>query len=205
MKSDESGLAPAAQARRDAVDHAIRQYDRLIVRWLSHKFGDMELARDIAQSAYLRVWRHTEKSEIDNPRALLFKTAANLAANEFRARRRARHVLRAAAGFAADVVNQVACDLPSPEHAAVARQDLEASLSVIDAMPHRVRRAFILNRFEEKSYREIAQDMNVSVSSVEKYIISALKILRNAVREREAAANVIPFARSKQTPGSGRS
>lgn len=205
MAADTSGGQSAAQVRRSTVDAVIRRHDKLLVQWLTHKFGDPELARDIAQSAYLRVWRYAEKGEIANPRALLFKTAANLAANEFRARRRARQVLCAASGIAGDVVDKVACEIPSPERAAAARQDLEASISVIRAMPGRVRRAFILNRFEGKNYREIAREMKVSESSIEKYIISALKLLRSAVQEEKPSAKVISFAHGKRATGSDRS
>lgn len=205
MTSDETASERQAQCQREKVDAAIRRHDRLLVRWLTHKFGDEELARDIAQSAYLRVWRYAEKCEIENPRTLLFKTAANLAANEFRSRHRARQVLRAAAGGASDIVNEVACDIPSPERAAVAKQDLEASILAIKTMPHRVRRAFLLHRFEGKKYREIAREMNVSESSVEKYMIMALKILRKAVKEKKTTANVISFARNRQASGGERS
>jgi len=175
-----------------AVDGAIRRHDRMLVRWLAQKFGDIEVARDIAQSAYLRVWRYAQTQAIDNPQALLFKTAANLAANEFRARKRLqRMTAQPSTEYSPAAVEQVASQTPSPEATAMAREEVAASIAAINALPEQARRAFVLSRFEEKTYREIAAELGVSESSVEKYIIAALKALRKAAREAEFSSKVV--------------
>ena len=177
-----------------AVDGAIRRHDRMLVRWLAQKFGDIEIARDIAQSAYLRVWRYAQTQTIENPQALLFKTAANLAANEFRARKRLQKLTaQPSSDYSPEAVEQVASQSPSPEATAMAREEVAASIAAINALPDQARRAFILSRFEEKTYREIAAELGVSESSVEKYIIAALKALRKAAREAELDSKVVPL------------
>jgi RNA polymerase sigma-70 factor (ECF subfamily) len=52
--------------------------------------------------------------------------------------------------------------------------------TVLERLPDRVRAAFVLHRFEELSYAEIARRLGVSVSSIEKYISQALKELTAA-------------------------
>jgi RNA polymerase sigma-19 factor, ECF subfamily len=187
MALDDNSRKPSDHARHKLVDRAIRKHDRMLVQWLTKKFGDREAARDIAQSAYLRIWRYAEHNEIDNPQALIFKTAANLAANEFRARHRMRFIERMTPRSDEDddhnKIENLACDTPSPEQITVARQDLKTGIAAIKRLPDRVRHAFVLSRFENKNYREIAADMNVSESSVEKYIITALKLLRDALEQ----------------------
>ncbi|VAV95105.1 hypothetical protein MNBD_ALPHA05-687 [hydrothermal vent metagenome] len=187
MALDDNSRKPSDHARHKLVDRAIRKHDRMLVQWLTKKFGDREAARDIAQSAYLRIWRYAEHNEIDNPQALIFKTAANLAANEFRARHRMRFIERMTPRADEDddhnKIENLACDTPSPEQITVARQDLKIGIAAIKRLPDRVRHAFVLSRFENKNYREIADDMNVSESSVEKYIIAALKLLRDALEQ----------------------
>lgn len=188
---DEKSHSRELAKRRRAVERAVRKHDRLLVNWLAQKIGDADTAKDIAQNAYLRVLNYAEKNDIENARALIFKTAANLAANEFRNRRRAQFLTAASFGATQDVIDAVACDAPSAERTAVAKQDLEASMSAINGLPARVRRAFILSRFMGLKYCEIAKDLNVSESSVEKYIISALKALRSAVDQENARNNVV--------------
>ncbi len=179
----------------DAVDQAIRRNDRMLVRWLAQKFGDVETARDIAQSAYLRVWRYAQSQPIDNLQALIFKTAANLAANEFRARKRMRSLkIDPASELNERAIELVPSTAPSPETSAVTREEIAASLRAIDSLPAQARRAFVLSRFEEKTYREIAVILGVSESSVEKYIIAALKALRLAAEESGRPQNVVSLS-----------
>lgn len=176
----------------DAVDRAIRRHDQMLVRWLAQKFGDIETARDIAQSAYLRVWRYAQTQQIDNLQALIFKTAANLAANEFRARKRMRSLkIDPSADAKEPAIEQVASASPSPETTAVAREEIAASLRAIESLPIQARRAFVLSRFEEKTYREIAVILGVSESSIEKYIIAALKALRQAAEETGRSPKIV--------------
>ncbi|GJL94172.1 MAG: hypothetical protein DHS20C05_05770 [Hyphococcus sp.] len=195
MASGDKTIDREVKARRVMVESAITKHDRMLVRWLAQKFGDMDTAKDIAQNAYLRVWRYAEVNNIDNPRALIFKTAANLAANEFRSRRRAFFVKVASSNDDYDALELVATDAPSPERSAVAKQDLQTSMQAISGLPRQIRRAFILSRFMGKSYQEIAKDLGVSESSVEKYIISALKVLREAINQDGAASNVIDITK----------
>jgi RNA polymerase sigma-70 factor (ECF subfamily) len=178
------GGGSAEIADGDAVDRAIRRNDRMLVRWLAQKFGDVETARDIAQSAYLRVWRYAQSQPIENLQALIFKTAANLAANEFRARKRMKSLkIDPSSDSSENAIELLASDAPSPETTAVTREEIASSLRAIDQLPAQARRAFVLSRFEEKTYREIAVILGVSESSVEKYIIAALKALRLAAEE----------------------
>lgn len=195
-------LVPPASADSDLVARlkrlaaAIKENDRLLVGWLAEKIGDAETAKDIAQDAYLRVWRYAQTTPIESPRALLFKTAANLAANEFRARQRWRkhHVSPTRQNEDEDPLAEVASLDPTPEEVATANNDAQLSLDVINALPDKVRRAFIMSRFEEKTYAEIAVALSVSVSSVEKYMITALKKLKQAVQEAETKdENIVRF------------
>ena len=48
----------------------------------------------------------------------------------------------------------------------------------MDALPERCRQAFLLHRVSGLSYNDIARELGVSVSSVEKYILQALKHCR---------------------------
>lgn len=186
------------EARKRAVEAVIRSHDRMLVRWLTRKLGDAETARDVAQSAYLRVWRHAETSQIDNPQALIFKAAANLAANEFRARKRRRAVRIETTAADEARLSEVPGSRPSPESELESKQLLAASVAVIEALPPQVRRAFILSRFEGKNYRDIARAMGVSESSVEKYIIQALRVLRMNLEESEGEPKILALDAARE-------
>jgi RNA polymerase sigma-70 factor (ECF subfamily) len=60
-------------------------------------------------------------------------------------------------------------------------EDLKVFLeSVIEKMPEGIRSVFVMSRFEDKKYKEIAQLLNISIKTVESRISKALLILRKA-------------------------
>ena len=64
-----------------------------------------------------------------------------------------------------------------------AKQTLTFIYQSLEGLPQNPRQAFILNRAKGLTYPEIAKQMGVSVSSVEKYILEALKHLRSALAD----------------------
>ena len=70
---------------------------------------------------------------------------------------------------------------PSAERTVSAEEELDQIYKVVDQMPEQVHRAFLMHRGKDLSYSEIAIEMDVSTSMVEKYIIQALRILRKEV------------------------
>lgn len=69
---------------------------------------------------------------------------------------------------------------PSPLGAAAKRR-AKLILRIIGDMPAQQRAAFTLNRLNKMSYKEIAAEMGVSESAVEKHMMEALKTLRRAL------------------------
>jgi RNA polymerase sigma factor (sigma-70 family) len=69
----------------------------------------------------------------------------------------------------------------TPERILASKDGLARVLEVIAALPPKTRNVFMLHRFEEMTYRAIGSGLGISVSSVEKHIIAALKAVRDAV------------------------
>lgn len=55
---------------------------------------------------------------------------------------------------------------------------LERLHSLIAKLPPRCREVFILNKLECRKYREIAEDLNISIKTVENHMSKALNFLR---------------------------
>ena len=70
---------------------------------------------------------------------------------------------------------------PSPERIVLAKDDLAVVAAALEELKPQWRRAFVHNRFNHMSYREIASAMGVSTKTVEKYIGKALLHLRSAL------------------------
>lgn len=67
---------------------------------------------------------------------------------------------------------------PTPEQATVIQQTLSAVHAVLENLDPKCGQAFRMSRFHDMSYQEIAQQLDVSVSMIEKYVAKALLAVR---------------------------
>lgn len=164
--------------------NAALQMDKLatpLIRYLTKRVHNNEDASDLAQEAFLRMHKFQQNHSLDNARAFLYKTANNLVVDQIRRNRvHEKYVSFEMLPDQSDEDNGKS--VPSAERFAAAEQELARTYEVIDGMPPKVRRAFLLHRGKDLSYSEIAREMGVSNSMVEKYIVEALKILRKKLR-----------------------
>jgi len=136
-------------------------------------------AHDLTQELYLKVSALDGRPEVDNARAYLFRMAENLVIDHLRREQRR-------SGLLAEVESLLwgGGQGVSPERQVMARQELRALIAVVEALPPATRRVFKRNRFDGKTQREIAEELGISQTAVEKHIRKALR--RLAARRDEA-------------------
>lgn len=161
------------------ITHAFHKNEKVVRNLVVSIVGDRETADDIVQSTFVKIWNYSYSQPIRHPKALLFKTAKNLAIDELR--RRSRRVEQIT--FSGDPVESAPVrELPSldksPEELVLLKQETSAILDAIEKLPSRNRWAFKQHRFHGLTYKQISKKMDVSQSCVEKYIIEALRQLR---------------------------
>ena len=150
---------------------------RRLYRYLDRLSGEPELAADLAQEAFVKLYRRG--SLPDAPEAWLISVAMNLFRNAKSAEHRRRRLLTLARG------EGVHSDpLPSPEQAAVAEESGRRVRLTIDRLPERERELLLL-RAEGYSYRDIAAALELNETSIGTLLARA----RSAFREIYEDAN----------------
>ena len=128
---------------------------------------------DIVQEAYVRVCQVEEKSEIRAPRAYLYRAVRNLALDHVkRAESRltdclgdeADGTLAEAGLYENDTLQQVASN-----------EEFSLFCDAVRHLPVQCRRAFVLRKVYGYSQREIATELGLSESTVEKHIALGMK------------------------------
>lgn len=135
--------------------------------WLGKKLGCSHSAADLAQDTYLRLLVSGHIPEVSQSRGHLTQIAKGLVIDLFRRRR-----IEAAYLDALSVLPEP--ETPSVETRALIIETLIEIDTLLHKLPYNVRKAFLLCKLDGLNYREIASELNVSVSSVEKYIAQAL-------------------------------
>ncbi|MEW5250194.1 RNA polymerase sigma factor [Microbulbifer sp. 2201CG32-9] len=169
------------KARKTLLEQLFADHGQAVVRFVTRIVRNSEDAEDIAQHAYLRLQRLSSEKELDNPRAYLYQIANNLAVDQLRRGKLHMEYVSQQLPAEGETVDESHAHHQSPERVLAARQQLQSIHDAMDSLPVKCRQAFLLHRVRGFSYTEIAQEMNVSVSSVEKYILQALKICRRKV------------------------
>jgi len=170
--------------QHSALLNAYYEYEGDLVRFLARRLKCAFTARDLVQELYLRLLKIENPAAIQNRRAYLFRVAANLATDHQRVEARRTELLRESRDLLTEPAHAV-----TPERIALARTELERLRRVVEALPPLSRKIFYLNRFEGMPQREIAQQINVSVTTVEKHI---RKVLEHLARARDREENPRP-------------
>jgi RNA polymerase sigma-70 factor (ECF subfamily) len=160
------------------LEDAYHSRHSALARFLAARLGNQHDAQDVLQELYLHISTAEPSSEIRDPVAYVFRTAANLARDYIRTRRRAasREFSWAALQYSIED-SQALDDSPSAERAYEGKQRFAAVQRVLNELSPQCRRIFILHKLEGLSHQQIAERANISRSTVEKHMNPALKHL----------------------------
>jgi RNA polymerase sigma factor (sigma-70 family) len=157
------------------LKHQLRQ----LQKFLRRRGATSQDAEDLVQEAVVRLFAYTRKiGEVRNTEAFLTRTALNLAVDLHRSSRRDR--------FETEPVELLdLLDLgPAPDEILAAEQRLLSMRKALDQVSRRTREVFFMHRLQGLSHAEIAAQLGVSKSAIEKHIATALTIL-TIERQRE--------------------
>lgn len=171
------GRAPLDIGSKPLFEAAFRAHHASLIRYLRRRVANEAEARDIAQEAYLRLFRYRDNQDLPSLRALVFRIATNLLGMRARIARTQRSVDHRSL----DEALELPTNDPSPEQHLVAEQQLERLMGAIRRLPARCQQVFILSRFHGMAYPEIAMRLHISIKMVEKHITHALATCRHEV------------------------
>jgi RNA polymerase sigma factor (sigma-70 family) len=138
----------------------------ILLRTLQRMVSNPSTAEDLLQETYLRVTRALGERAIEHLEPFVFQTARNLALDHLRARRlHARTMIDDAP--LAEIHNVVAPVAPL-EDATHANRLLESLNASLEKLTPRQQKIFTLSRLNGCSYTEIAAQLGVSASTVQK-------------------------------------
>lgn len=142
-------------------------------------------AEDLVQEAYARTLGAEDWSGIESPKAFVFRVLHNLAAG------RARRAKIVAIEHIPDVEALGAIDpAPDPHAHAVARQELAAVEAAIRALPGQCRQVVTLRKIYDSAPAEIAVQLGISVSTVEKHLAKGMRLIAKALADAPLSQSI---------------
>ena len=148
---------------------------RHVRNFLFYKGASATEANDLAQEAFLRLWRDCAKVSVEKARGYLFAVAGNLFLDE---KKHEQVVLR----FQRQAPAAEASNEENP-HFDLETKELQDRLErAIEQLPENQRVVFLMNRMDKMKYAEIAAYLDLSVKAVEKRMHLALVELRQILK-----------------------
>jgi RNA polymerase sigma-70 factor, ECF subfamily len=160
-----------------AFEMLFRTYYQPLCNYAFTFLQDREDAEEIVQSTFILVWEKRDTLAIRTSikpylYAMVRNACLNVIKHEKIKQKYAVEELALADRSQEDVAH------------AIASHELEYRIKIaMDALPEQCRMVFKLSRFEELKYAEIADQLNISVKTVENHMGKALKIMREQLKD----------------------
>lgn len=165
MSSWADRLAALFQAHRSRLETLV-----------ARRTGDRDSAPDLVQDAFTRLLSAGSSGSAEADTRMLYVIARNAAIDHGRSQRRRGSLL------ASLVPEQFTLTDVPVDQALEARQAMAELVTALKTLPERTQDVFVLRRVHGLSYADIAQTMGISVSTVEKDLLRALRHCQTRLR-----------------------
>lgn len=166
------------------VTAAFLEHHGYLKRFLSRFLRVQQDIEDVAQETYLRAYVAEQRESIEQPVPFLFRVAKNLALT--RLSRKSKQITDYIEEAGASVVEETAA---AADEELQAQECLGLYCEAIASLPEKCRQVLLLRKVHGLSHKEIGARMNLSVSSVEKYLSQGILACQAYLDDHESPSS----------------
>jgi RNA polymerase sigma factor (sigma-70 family) len=153
--------------------------ESLLKRYIGRFLYKPEDIEDITQEAFLRAYRATGDRRIESPRAYLFRVAKTIALKELS--KKSRQLTEYLEEATVSDVSQEA----SLEEEVEAEQKVRLFCDAIAELPPQCRRVFLMRKCQALSHKQVAEQLGITQSAVEKQLALGVERCKKYIKTRE--------------------
>ncbi len=180
--SDSEIIEQLKQGSEAAFKKLVERHQKLVVNTCYGLVQNREDAEDVAQDVFIEVYRNIQKFRADSKLSTwLYRIAVNRSLNHIRDNKKNKwfHSFEDEVAAKKMQLQQLqSSKTENPEFELENKQRAIILHEAINSLPKNQKVAFALSKYEELSYQEIAEVMDLSVSSVESLLFRAKKALQ---------------------------
>lgn len=147
-------------------------YFDAIKNYLFYRLGDVDIATDITQDVFVRIWEKQMNLDMNNAKYMLYKIARDMLVSKYRR---------------LEVENKYSQRMQFEMTEVVETNDFDYKQlklkyeNALIKLPEKQRTVFLMSRMEKLKYAEIAERLDISIKTVEKRMSNALFYLRKVL------------------------
>ena len=155
-------------------ENLFRDYFNPLCVYATKYTKDFDSAKEIVHTVFVNIWEKRETIRKDqNIRSYLYTSVYNRCLNFLRDTKKT-----------VEFEDSHSESLEQRDSGSLETEELQARIdATIQSLPDRCREVFILSRYQELKYAEIAEKLEISIKTVEVQISKALKLLRENLAE----------------------
>ncbi len=181
-------LKAASTGDEKAFEQLYKLYFPRLYTFSLRIVNENDLAKDVVQNVFIRLWESPELFLHEHPEAFMYKMVRNASLNHI------RH-LKVVDNLKIQVKDQYLgeklyyIDMVGNEPYVLIEKELQEQVAkVMDSLPDKCRTVFHLSRIEGLKNKEIADRLNINIKTVEKHVSKALDVFR------ERFSDYLPFS-----------
>ena len=147
-------------------------YFESIKNYIFYRIGDIDIATDLAQDVFVKIWEKQLDLEPGHAKYLLYKIAKDLLVSKYRRQEVENKYINRMQFQLTEEYTDGEFDY---------KQLKVRYENALQKLPEKQRTVFMMSRMEELKYTEIAQLLDISIKTVEKRMSNALFYLRKAL------------------------
>ena len=170
-------VAAINKGQKQAFKYIYDQYYNELCVYALNLENDRSRAEDIVQNAMLNLWNNRTKINIHSSlRSYLYRSVYNQFINEYRRQKKELTYLQQ---MKAEALNEFA-EFPDE----TVNNKIKLVKREIENLPVKCREAFVLNKVNGLKYKEVAEEMNISVKTVEAHIHKAMLLIKKRLEDK---------------------
>lgn len=160
----------AGSIDREQINAYAREFQPALTAFFMRRCSSPDVTQDLVQDVFIRLLRRKQTGEIDHPSAYVMQTASSVWNDHLRAGQ-VRHV---GSHDEYDDINHSPEGF-SPERVYEGREAIDRILAALSELPERTQDIYLLCRFDGYKRHEAAKRLGISVSAVDKHLMTATK------------------------------
>jgi|SRR3990167_1506929 len=162
-----------------AIQEAFTRHQGALKRFISRFLPNSYDIEDVSQETFLRAYTTEKTREIEQPKSFLFRIAKHIALTQLT--QKSRQITDYLEDFDDSEVLLIE---DTVEDEFLARETLGIHCEAVAGLPPQCRRVYLMRKVYGMSHKEIAGQLGIAVSTVEKHLIKGVKLCDRYVREK---------------------